>query len=73
MENTYRTEDANVRDVVNTAVALHLRTVKRSMVAEILAELEPKIEKARLQGQSVDVSKMAQQVMKRVFSVHQAV
>ena len=51
MDN-YRTEDANVRDVVNTAVALHLRTVKRQMVDEIMADLAPRIEMARNKGQT---------------------
>ena len=66
MDN-YRTEDANVSDVVNTAVALHLRTVKRQMVDEIMGDLQPKIENARNKGQTVDVPKMVAQVVKRVF------
>jgi hypothetical protein len=57
-------EDLAIRDAVNTVVALELRNTKRELVNSLMADLDPQITKARLEGRAIDVKVLVERLMK---------
>jgi hypothetical protein len=64
-------EDAAITDAIDTAVGLRLREIKRQMTNEIRMLVQPEVDAARLNGRSVNVSRLFTSVVKHTREVRQ--
>lgn len=57
-------EDAAIADAIRTLVALEMREKKREIENHLISAVKPQVDKARLEGRSVDVRTLVQRLFK---------
>lgn len=57
-------EDAAIADAIRTLVALELREKKREVENHLFEIVRPQVERARLEGRSVNVKTLVQRLFK---------
>ena len=61
-------EDAAITDIIRTTVALRMRKETRRLQNDLLLEISPKVERARLDGKKVDLNKLVVEALNAIAS-----
>lgn len=61
-------EEQNITDIIRSVVSIRTRQEQRELQNRITESVMPKVETARLKGQSVDIEKFVREVWREVTS-----
>jgi hypothetical protein len=59
-------EDAAIADAIRSVVGIKTRALHRELVAQVSEQVESRVQKARLNGKSVNVNRFIEEVVREV-------